>query len=125
MKAQYVGKALVITSDLKVEDIKRAEKICPEALILRDDEKNPIFKVGTSDKGIGIGAYGIVFDSKNAAGEAQLTLVQDKPLTKDKIADDFGLCFIRLTKVEAQFVNVYGAASRELAAAAAVVEGVE
>ena len=125
MKAQYVGKALVITSSLKVEDIKRAERICPDALILRDEEKDPIFKVSTYEKGVGIGAYGIIFDSKNAAGEAQMTILQETPMTKEKLADSYGLCFIRLTEVEAQFAVTYGEASRALTAAVADVEGVE
>ena len=124
MKAKYFGKALVITSDLKVEDIKRAERICPDALILRDEKENPIFKVGVSERGISIGGMGIVFNSHTATDEAQLTLVQEAPLTKDKLTDDFGLCFMRLTKVEEQFAGIYGAASRALTDAVAIVEGV-
>ena len=125
MKAQQVGKALVITSGLKTADIERAEKICPEALVLREESERPIFRVGFSKRGVGIGMTGIVFDSTDAAGNAQMTLVQDKPISKDKLADDYGLCFIRLTEVEAQFIEVYGAASRALTAAVADVEGVE
>ena len=125
MKAQYVGQALVVTSSVKVEDIQRAERICPDALILKDEEDQPIFKLGYCDHGIGVGQCGIVFNSKNAEGYAQLTLLRKEKLTKVAFEDEFGLCFIRLHEVEEQFDAFYNEATSALAEAVADVEGVE
>ena len=91
MKARITGKALVITSEIKVEDINRAKKICPEALELVDAEGNRLFSIDhTSPKSAGIGSAAINFDSETSGGHAQITLMMDKTLTKEELADKYG-----------------------------------
>lgn len=126
MKVQIVGKALVITSSLKVKDIKRAKNICPEALQLLDDKKNVLFSLDvTSNKNAGVGVFGANFDAETSDGFAQVTGLMDKALTREQLADQFGMSFIRLAQVEEQFAVKYSAASSQLDAAIAGVEGVE
>lgn len=126
MKVQIVGKALVVTSALKVKDIKRAKSICPEALVLKDEDKNVLFSIDVTDsKNAGIGSYGANFDSETSGGFAQVTMVMDKTLTKEQLADQYGLAFIRLAQTEEQFGTKFNTASSALAAAVADVEGAE
>ena len=126
MKAQIVGKALVITSEIKTKEIARAQKICPEALSLIDEEiKMPLFSVGTVQKNGDIGKYGINFDTEGPGGKAQITLMLDKALNKEELADRFGMALINLTAVEAKFATEFTVAKANLDAAIANVEGVE
>lgn len=125
MKIVIAGKALVVTSAIKVKDLKRAEAICPDALILRNENKDVVFSVGMSPKQFGIGAYGVIFDTETPDGLAQITVPLDKTLTKEELGDKYGMAFIRLAQVEEQFAAAYAEASNKLAAAVADVEGAE
>ena len=125
MKAQLVGKALVITSDIKIKDIARAQKICPDALDLMDDDKNVLFSVAAVAKNGDIGKYGVQFDTESPDGKAQITLMLDKAPSKDELADRYGAALINLTAVEAKFATEFTTAKAELDAAIANVEGVE
>ena len=125
MKAQIVGKALVVTSDIKTKDIARAQKICPDALVLMDDDKNVLFSVAAVAKNGDIGKYGVQFDTESPDGKAQITLMLDKAPSKDELADRYGAAFINLPAVEAKFATDFAAAKSQLDAAIATVEGVE
>ena len=125
MKAQIVGKALVVTSDIKTKDIARAQKICPDALDLMDDDKNVLFQVSVADKNGDIGKFGVQFDTEGPGGKAQITLMLDKTPSKDELADRYGAAFINLAAVEEKFSAEYTVAKAQLDAAIANVEGVE
>lgn len=125
MKAQLVGKALVITSDIKTKEIARAQKICPDALRLMDDNKFTLFSVDTVAKNGDIGKYGVQFDTEGPGGKAQLTVVLDKALSKEELADRYGAALISLAEVENKFSAEYTVAKAQLDAAIANVEGVE
>ena len=125
MKAQIVGKALVVTSDIKTKDIARAQKICPDALYLMDDDKDVLFSVATVAKNGDIGKYGVQFDTEGPDGKAQITLMLDKAPSKDELADRYGAAFINLAAVEEKFSAEYTVAKAQLDAAIANVEGVE
>lgn len=124
MKAQIAGKALVITSDIKTKEIARAQKICPEALYLMDEDQDVTFCVGVVAKDGDIGKYGVQFDTEGPDGKAQLTIMLDKTPSKDELADRYGAAFINLTAVEAKFAADFTVAKANLDAAIANVEGV-
>ena len=44
-----MGQAIVVVSDVKLEDIKKIEKYRPDALVLKggEDNKEEIFRIGT------------------------------------------------------------------------------
>lgn len=125
MKAQIVGKALVVTSDIKTKDIARAQRICPDALALMDDDKNFLFSVTAVTRNGDIGKYGVQFDTESPDGKAQITLMLDKMPSKDELADRYGAAFINLAAVEEKFSAEYTVAKARLDAAIANVEGVE
>ena len=125
MKAQIVGKALVVTSDIKTKDIARAQKICPDALDLMDDDKNVLFSVATVAKNGDIGKFGVQFDTEGPGGKAQITIMLDKTPSKDELADRYGAAFINLAAVEEKFSAEYTVAKAQLDTAIANVEGVE
>ena len=74
-KITIAGDAAVVTSAMKLEDIKTIEKYRPKELVLKggEDGKEPIFAVGTT----------------NGAGDV-----------KDWVADRLGAAIISLNKLE-------------------------
>jgi hypothetical protein len=102
-KVSVVGNAAVITSSLKLEDIKLLEKYRPKALMLMggEDGKEPIFRVGT---GAGtINEYGVSFDGETRDDNklATLTIVVDTDRDiKEALVDNIGAPVMMLNKVE-------------------------
>ena len=102
---RIVEDACVITSQLKLEDIKKIQKIRPKALSLyaTDCEGNieEIFKVAAG-KSSSISSFGIVFNKANKNGFATITTlfpehVKDK---KSWILDNYAKLFVMLKEVE-------------------------
>lgn len=117
-KVTVVGNAVVITSSVKLEDIKRAKKYRPEALILlSEDGKEPIFRVGTVSGNGGISKYGVEFaeESRDSEKRAVLTLgfeTKSEDLKKG-IVDAIGESLIKLNKVEENVASVLGEITNE------------
>ena len=125
MKSQIAGKAFVITSAMSTKDIKRAGNICPNALKIVDPEtKNVLFQVSVADKNGDIGKSGVIFDSSDRAGKAQITVMLDNELSREQLADRYGVALMSLNTVEAQFATEFKAASDKLDAAIDTEEGV-
>ena len=100
-----VGNAMVVTSTLKLEDIKLCEKYRPEALILRggEDGKEAIFRIKTGTEN-DIGKYGAVFTgaSRDGNGFATITLsiLGEPEDLKAEIADNFGSALVNINALE-------------------------
>ena len=76
MQCNIAGNALVFTSEIKLEDVKLLSKANPNALILFDDEKEPVFAIGVGNFESGsIGKLGVTIDStsRNENGFATVT----------------------------------------------------
>lgn len=106
-KIVIAGDAVVITSALKLEDIRKVEKYRPNALYLMggEDGKEPIFRVGTAKKG-SLSEYGIEFAAETHDDEklASITLVNNCACgadVKECVAEDIGPIVMNLNKVEA------------------------
>lgn len=114
MKVNVNGSAIVVTSSLKLEDIKTVEKFRPEALTVMGgkDGKEPIFTIGTTNKGEGsISKYGISFAGATLAGtgEACVTLIPTgvpEGKVKEYIADNFGGALMHLKALETSVTAV-------------------
>lgn len=97
-KIKVMHKAAVIETELTVKEIKRVEALAPNALSVRDEDKNVIFAVGTGSKE-SISKNGIVFahDSK-----ISVLIDTDKKVTRDLVETKFGSILLQLSKVEEQ-----------------------
>lgn len=104
---KIVGNAAVLTSALKREEIATVHKYRPEALVLKDEEGTPYFRVGfTTGKG-SVSKYGVEFDgvSHDDLKLALITLCVDCGEDEDIreiVADALGVALNNLNKVEAQ-----------------------
>ena len=105
------GEAVVITSEAKLEDLKKITKYRPEALILMggEDGKEPIFGVGLSASRAGsINECSINFGGCNDDGFAQVTVNYCGPTdnVKAHLADDIGRQLTMLHELEKTFPAV-------------------
>lgn len=99
------GNAVIITSSMKLEDIKTVEKYRPKALVLMggEDGKEPVFKVGTGCAG-SVNRYGITFADATRGengGFATITLTEEfcgDPA--EFVAEKYGVAIANLNALE-------------------------
>lgn len=109
-KITVVGQAVVVTSGLKLEDIKTIEKYRPDALILKGGENNKeeLFRIGT---GAGsINQYGASFNEATRDDNkfAVITLTTDYSGDdiKGYVADQLGSAITNLKALEEKLPEV-------------------
>lgn len=115
-KIKIMDKAVVVTSGVKLDDIKMIEKYRKAALVLMEgegDKKEPVFALGTT--GSSINTYGASFDHANAEGYAVLTMTTNYEGEKIKefVADELGEAIRKLNKLEATIPGVLAAVKDE------------
>lgn len=127
-KTKILGTAVTITSAIKVADFKTLAKFKPAALALTevvDGVKEEKFSValGTSPS---VTKYGIVFDSANADGYAEVTLQIPASIAADKrkeyVADTYGYALLNLNQLEGQIAEVMAETEADFIA---INEGIE
>lgn len=111
-KITIAGEAVVITSAMKLEDIKNVKKYRPDALVLKggEDGKEPIFRLGVCSGAGNISKYGAEFGSETHDDEkkAVMTLICDchDGDIKEVVADTIGAYVLNLNKLEATLPGV-------------------
>lgn len=85
-KVKIVGNAVVITSDLKREEIERVKKYTKDGLKLKDEKGNDVFTIALGENS-SISQFGITYGEQNAEGYAQATLLLDESIEPDKRMD--------------------------------------
>jgi len=106
-KLQVIGNAGVITSTLKLEEIKTIQKYRPEALVLKGGEegKEDIFAISAGKQG-SINQYGATFAdaTRDREGLATITLgiffEGTNEELKEHLADKFGTALVHLGELE-------------------------
>lgn len=105
------GDAVVVKSNLSLEDIKTIKKYQPKALTLMggEDGKEPIFAVSVSADAGDINIHGASFGRADAEGKATITMVMPGVPTdkaKDWVADRLGVAITNLNALEAKLPEV-------------------
>lgn len=107
-KLKISGNAIILTSDLKLETIKKMEKYNASALALfeenKDGEKCEIFKIGSGAVS-NVNKYGITFAETNKDGLAVATILLPETVPnnakKQFVKDVFGNTIFLLQDLEA------------------------
>lgn len=106
-KIVIAGDAVVVTSSLKLEDIRTIDKYRPKELILKggEDGKEPIFAIGVTDGCGNINEVGASFGRETHDDEklASITMCTGVGATGDIkawVADRIGSAIINLNKLE-------------------------
>lgn len=116
------GDAVVVTSALKLEDIKTIEKYRPNELILKggEDGKEPIFAIGTTSGCGNINEVGASFgreshDDDKLAAITMCTGTDVEGDIKEWVADHIGGAVIKLNRLEEKLPAVLAEIEEERA----------
>lgn len=96
------GNAVILTSNLKTDDIKKLNKYAEKTLCLIDPEtKDEIFRITTGSTG-SVNKYGITFSETNAEGNAQITIMLPDNITnkKEYVKETYFDIMNKLTQLE-------------------------
>jgi hypothetical protein len=101
---RIVGNAIVLTSNLKLDTIKKMEKYNNNALCLVEvdkDEEREIFRIATGAT-CSISKYGITFAEANKDGYATATVLFPNGITDKKtfVKDEMGQTIFMLKQLE-------------------------
>ena len=104
-KVKIVGNAVVITSDLNVDEILKVKKFTKSGLKLKDEKGNEIFAIdyypGANSS---ISEHGIVYGEVNAEGYAQVSLLMAEDVKPEDrmnvLLDDFAIALGNLNTLE-------------------------
>ena len=104
-RIKIAGNAVVLTSKLKLDTIKKLEKYVPGALVLvstEDNEEREIFRVATGKTG-SISKYGVSFATADKDGFATITTNIPEDVTDKKVyvKDNFATILLMLKDIEA------------------------
>ena len=126
-KVKVVGQAIVITSELKLDDIKTVAKYRPQALTLYEgegDEKEPVFCLGVGEDSIN--KFGASFnkETRDESKKAIMTIVHEYQGEDIKgfVADNLGAALMNLKKLEEIIPGVLQEIAAQKAAILADVE---
>lgn len=106
-KTKIFGEAIVVTSTIKLEDLKKVERYSCNSLILKggEDGKQPIFGVCVAKEGMGnISSISVSFapTTRNAEGYATVTMTIPDGVAdaKEWVVDKFGGALMYLAELE-------------------------
>ena len=109
-KITIAGQAVVVTSTLKLEDIKMVKKYRPDALTLRGggDGKEPIFALGVGEGGINKFGASFQMETRDEEKLAVLTMTTgyDGDDIEEFVADELGAAIVNLGKLEEKLPGV-------------------
>ena len=100
------GDALVLTSGLKLETLRKTKKYRPDALVLRDKEKNPVFSIDVGTKTASANKNGVVFVSASHDENGYATYTEMIPTgmsateAKTYAEDKFGAIILKMNALE-------------------------
>lgn len=95
---------VVINSKLTKEAILKLAKHAPEALSLKDNEGNEVFKIGFGASA-SISKYGIMFDKEDSEGKALISM--NETLENAEVAEKYAATLMNLKAIETNAEAVY------------------
>ena len=122
-KCVVAGDVVVITSAMKMADLKKIKKYRKPALTLRggEDGKEPIFAVDVNETGKGsISPYGVGFNSESRDGQYLSSITVPLNLhpgmsVAESVAEEYGTAINLLNQLEATLPAVVEAIDAEKA----------
>lgn len=122
MQIKVTGRAVVVRF-IEAAMIKLVSKYEPQALLLKNEDKEPIFGVECTKGSGSISAHGVSFNDVAADGTAQLTFMVpgDVKDIKAWVKDNFTTAFARLEAIAPQIIE---AANRAAGVEARIMEAI-
>lgn len=111
--AVIAGSSCVITSTMKLEDLKTIKALRPKALVMYEGEgkdKEPVFAIGVTERSAGsINENGATFGpvvSKDGYATITMNFGPDVEDPAKKVEETYGLGLLRLNQLEKTFESV-------------------
>ena len=120
-KIIIAGDAVVVTSAIKLEDLRNIKKYRPTALVLKggEDGNEPIFAINVTNGNGDINQYGASFGAATRDDEKLATITLVAPGVegdiKEFVADKLGSALINLNKLEETLPGVIQSIASEKA----------
>ena len=120
-KIVIAGDAVVITSAMKLEDLRDVKKYRPTALVLKggEDGNEPIFAINVTNGNGDINQYGASFGAATREEQQLATITLVAPGVegdiKEFVADKLGSALINLNKLEETLPGVVQSIAAEKA----------
>ena len=121
-KATIAGSACIVTSAMKLEDLKLIKKYRPKTLNLYEGEgkeKELVFSIDVTEKSVGsMNKYGATFGPHTTQdGHATLTIsvTADEKDPKEAVMEKIGVGLLKLNKLEGTFAGVIEEIKKEKA----------
>ena len=106
MKVVIVKENVVmIESSITEQEVKVLENIAPDALVLKDEKGNELFRASLTKEKTVLGKYGLTVNAKRP----QIIVEYDHPVTEAKVREDFGPSLLKLSALELQVAAAYAA----------------
>ena len=108
-KIVILGAAAVLVSGVKLEDWKLVEKHMPEALLIADQDGEPVFRVAACSGGGSVNQYGICWGNHtDEEGRATVTALLDEGVEDKKAAvtDIMGSALLKLMDMEREIPSL-------------------
>lgn len=119
-KIVIAGQAIVVTSEMSLEDIKTIKKYRPDALVLKggEDGKEPVFALSVGNGNINSVGASFCEETRDEAKKATLTMTTsyDGEDIEGFVTDKIGTAIINLNKLEATLPAVLEEIAAEKAA---------
>lgn len=119
-KIIVAGQAVVVKSEVSLEELKEIKKYRPDALVLykgEGSEKEPDFMIGFSSGAGTVGKYGVEFGSESHDDDklATVTMIipEDVEDVKGYVSDAIGAAVLKLNKLESSLPEVVSEIERE------------
>ena len=130
-KIKILGNSIKITTDLKVDEIKKLQKFAPDALVLvkelPDNTTEEYFRVAYKEGKDSISKYGITFPASTNAGRATITGLIPSDIADKKafVNEHFGIIIRNLMEVEKQARKALTTVAKDAEAIEALIEVVD
>lgn len=110
MNTKILGSAVLVTSSLDTEVLKKLKEYAPEALQLTDTKGEVDFALAASNTG-SMGKHGVSLPDTTEDGKACVTIILPKldsdQAKLDYVTSNFGMIMYKASQVEAQASAVF------------------
>ena len=99
------GNVVMVESTITEDVVKVLGNVAPDALVLKDEKGNELFKASVTDGKASLTKFGITVNEKRP----QVVIEYDHPVTEERVQKDHGPALLKLSKLELQVAEAYAA----------------
>lgn len=118
-KITIAGDAVVVTSSMTLETLKLIEKYRPATLQMLDEDKKPVFVIGSTSSNGSVSSCGISFGvathDEHKLASVTMTLPAGVADAEKYVVDTYGAAVMNLKKIENRVASAIESINNEIA----------